>query len=110
MDESQITGSQRYEAFWAKQFQNPEFARLYAEEAEKKSLWLALVEARQAAGLTQAQVAERLGLTTRKVARMEQHGYESCSVDTLRRCVRALGEGYEVCITIHLPASAPASA
>jgi hypothetical protein len=40
---------------------NPEYAQIYQEEAAKSALWLQLVEARQRAGLSQAEVAKRMG-------------------------------------------------
>ncbi|MBI2909432.1 MAG: helix-turn-helix domain-containing protein [Chloroflexi bacterium] len=46
--------------------------RIYEEEAAKKGLWLQLVEARQAAGLTQAEVARRLGVSQAQVSRIEK--------------------------------------
>jgi ribosome-binding protein aMBF1 (putative translation factor) len=61
-----------------------------AREALKKDLWVQLVEARQAAGLTQAELAERLGTTQAQIARIEKHGY-SYTLRSLRRYVQALG-------------------
>ena len=49
---------------------------------------------RLAAGLTQAQMAERLGVSQAQVARIEKKGYESYTLNSLRRYVLALGEGY----------------
>ena len=68
--------------------------RLYEQEAAKKELWLQLVEARQDAGLTQAEVAKRLGISQSQVARIEKRGYEAYTLRTLRRYVQALGEGF----------------
>src|SRR3990170_1263437 len=79
--------------------------RLYEEEAEKKELWLQLVEARQAAGLTQTEVAERLGVSQAQVARVEKRGYDAYTLNTLRRYVRALGEGFNLEVKIHRPES-----
>jgi DNA-binding transcriptional regulator YiaG len=64
-------GQRRYEAYWAKQMADPQYRRVYEEEAQKKELWLQLVEARQATGLTQQQVAERMGVSQAQVARIE---------------------------------------
>jgi len=33
-------GQKRYEEYWAKQMANPEFRKVYGEEAVKKELWL----------------------------------------------------------------------
>jgi DNA-binding XRE family transcriptional regulator len=109
---SQEAGQARYYTFWAAQLANPEFQRLYVEEAAKKELWLQLVEARQEAGLTQAQMAERLGVTQSQVARIEKRGYEAYTLTTLRRYVQALGDDFRLEVRVrHVPRQelAPAS-
>jgi transcriptional regulator with XRE-family HTH domain len=50
------------------------------------------LKARAAAGMSQAEVAERMGTTQSAVARMESgHGRHSPSLSTLRKYARALG-------------------
>jgi transcriptional regulator with XRE-family HTH domain len=66
-------------------------------------LWLQLVEARQAAGLTQQEMAERLGVSQAQVSRIEKQGYDAYTLNTLRKYVTALGEGYQLEVTIHTP-------
>ena len=84
---------------------------LYADEATKMDLWLQLVEARQAAGLTQAQVAERLGISQAQVARIEKRGYDAHSLNTLRRYVAALGGDFRLRISIeHVTSERPPAA
>ena len=63
-------------------------------EREESALLDALLKARQDAGLTQAQVAERMGTQAAYVARLERAlatGKHSPSVATLRRYVKACG-------------------
>ena len=63
-------------------------------EREESALLDALLKARQDAGLTQAQVAERMGTRAPSVARLERAlatGKHSPSVATLRRYVKACG-------------------
>ena len=63
-------------------------------EREEMTLLDALLKARQEAGLTQAQVAERMGTQAPAVARLERSlatGKHSPSVATLRRYVKACG-------------------
>src|SRR5438874_4700065 len=81
----------------------PEARAIYQEEAAKKELWLQLVEARQAAGLTQAQLAERLGVTQGQVARVEKRGYDSLTLTSLRRYVAALGDGFSLEVAVRQP-------
>lgn len=72
----------------------PEYAALYEEEAAKSDLWLQLAEAREAAGLTQAEVAKRLGVSQAQVARLEKRGYDAYTLNSLRRYVKALGDEF----------------
>ena len=63
-------------------------------ERKESALLDALLKARQDAGLTQAQVAERMGTQAPSVARLERAlatGKHSPSVATLRRYVKACG-------------------
>jgi DNA-binding XRE family transcriptional regulator len=89
-------GRQAYDDYWYKQMADPEFARVYKEESEKKELWLQLVEARQQAGLTQAELATRLGVSQAQIARLERRGYDAYTLSSLRRYVDALGGGFEL--------------
>ena len=64
-------------------------------EREEFALLDALLKARQDAGLTQAQVANRMGTQAPSVARLERAlatGKHSPSVATLRKYVRACGK------------------
>src|SRR5882757_7651840 len=102
-DKPNSEGQQRYEDYWAKQMADPEFRAIYEQEAVKKELWLQLVEARQTAGLTQVEIANRLGVSQAQVARIEKQGYDAYTLTTLRRYIVALGEGFSLEIRIHTP-------
>lgn len=82
---------------------DPEYQKVYEEEAAKSALWLQLVEARLAAGLTQVQVAKRLGVSQAQVARIEKEDYDAYTLTTLRKYVAALGEGFSLEVTIRTP-------
>ena len=56
-------GQQAYQEWRDNLLANPEFRAIYEEEAAKKEIWLQLVEARQKAGLTQVELARRLGVS-----------------------------------------------
>jgi predicted transcriptional regulator len=71
--------------------------RREVERLEREELGLldALLKAREDAGLTQAQVAERMGTQAPAVARLERSlatGKHSPSVATLRKYVKACGK------------------
>ncbi len=65
-------GQQIYQEWRDSLLADPESRAIYEEEAAKKELWLQLVEARQKPGLTQAELARRLGVSQAQVARMEK--------------------------------------
>jgi predicted XRE-type DNA-binding protein len=89
-------GQASYHAWRENLRANLEYQAIYAEEAAKSDLWLQLAEARQQAGLTQKQLAERLGVSQAQVARMEKRGYDAYTLTSLRRYVQALGEDFSL--------------
>jgi DNA-binding XRE family transcriptional regulator len=91
-----VEGEKSYQEWRDSLWADPEFRAIYEEEAAKSELWLQLVEARQAAGLTQTQMAERLGVSQAQVSRIEKRGYDAYTLKTLRRYVEALGEGFSL--------------
>ncbi len=74
----------------ARFMEDPEFREEYARVEEEFALIEALVRARTAAQLTQAELARRLGTTQSAVARLEG-GRVSPSFATLRRYAAATG-------------------
>lgn len=74
---------------------NPEFREAYAAADVDFRLIEALVRARAKAGLTQAELAKRLGTTQSAVARLEGGGV-SPTLATLRRYAEATGSRLEV--------------
>ena len=91
-------GQRLYAEDRAQLLADPALRKLYDEEAAKKEIWLQLAEARIEAGLTQAELAERLGTTQSQVSRMERQG-EDISIGTLRRYVSALGKDLRLEVT-----------
>ena len=53
------------------------------------------------ADLTRVELAGRLGVSQAQVARMEKHGYDSYSLSSLRRYVKALDNGFSFDIAVH---------
>ncbi len=99
-------GHRDFEEWRARFLASPENRRLYEEEAAKQALWLQFVEARLAAGLSQRELAKRLGVSQAQVARIEKRGYDCYTLITLRRYIQALGDGFSLEIAVHTPANA----
>ena len=61
----------RVRDIFKRDFADPEFVMLYQEERARSELALAVAKARQAAGLTQAELAKRVETTQSAIARLE---------------------------------------
>jgi len=89
-----------HEELTRKMLQNPSVQAEYARlEHEEMPMLDALLQARASAGLTQAEVASRMGTKPPAVARLENAlvtGKPSPSLATLTRYARALGKQLEV--------------
>ncbi len=84
--------SKTLDAFKAKALRRPGVKREYDRLAEEFAFLDEVLKARAAAGLTQAEVAERIGTTQSAVARLESaDAKHSPSLTTLRRYAAALG-------------------
>ncbi|WDN87824.1 hypothetical protein BuS5_00792 [Desulfosarcina sp. BuS5] len=88
-----------HEEFTKKLLQNPEVQKEYDALDDEFSLFDELLKARIKAGLTQAEVADRMGTKTPAIARLEAGGgnkKHSPSVSTLRKYAKAVGCHLEI--------------
>jgi transcriptional regulator with XRE-family HTH domain len=82
-----------------KMLKKPAVKAAYAAQAEEFALLEELLRARQRAGLTQAEVAQRMGTKPPAVARLEAGGgarQHSPSLATLRKYAEAVGCRLEI--------------
>lgn len=82
-----------------KMLKRPEVKAAYDTQAEEFGLLDELLRARRRAGLTQAEVAKRMGTLTPAIARLEAGGGSkghSPSVATLRKYAKAVGCDLEI--------------
>ena len=88
-----------HKQFVKKMLRRPAVKREYDAMAEEFALFDALVAARAKAGLSQADVARRMGTKVPAISRLESGGgtrKHSPSISTLRRYARAVGCQLEV--------------
>ena len=88
-----------HKAFVKKMLKQPAVQAEYDAQAEEFALLDELLKARHQAGLTQAEVAARMGTKTPAVARLEAGGgsrRHSPSVATLRKYAQAVGCRLEI--------------
>ncbi|KAA5937569.1 helix-turn-helix transcriptional regulator [Pantoea sp. Bo_2] len=74
----------------AEMMRDDKYRAAYEAEERKERLQALLLEWRKHAGLTSAQVAERMGVKPPTVSRMEKN-ITSASVDTVARYAKACG-------------------
>jgi ribosome-binding protein aMBF1 (putative translation factor) len=87
------TTSGSFKAFKARALSRTEVKQAYAALDEEFAYLDTLLKARLGAGLTQQELAERIGTTQSAVARLESgKGKHSASVATLTKYAKALGK------------------
>jgi len=69
---------------------DPDFQRMLDEERFKSIASRAIFDARTAAGITQAELARRIGTKQSVIARLEDADYEGHSIGMLKRIGKAL--------------------
>lgn len=86
-----------FKQFRTRALQRPAVRKAYDELEDEFAFLREVLKARVAAGLTQAQVAERVGTTQSAIARLESAASKhSPSIATLQRYARALGYRVEI--------------
>lgn len=70
---------------------DPEFEKEFDKGYDRFKVGIMIESARNDAGLTQAQLAERMNTTRSVISRLEKHA-ESCSIKTLDKIASALGK------------------
>ena len=83
-----------HEEMVAEWLENPEFQAEYDALEEEFAVFGALIAARKTAGLSQAEVAKRMGTKPPAIARLESAGGKhkpSPTLNTLRRYANAVG-------------------
>jgi len=86
------------EQFRKEQLKNPEFKQLVGLETQKVRLGYAIHRLRTAAGLTQAQLAHKVGVKQGYIARLEVGELGNLRISTLHKLAAALN--HELVITI----------
>lgn len=74
-----------------KKLADSQFRQGFEEEAQKLAIGEQLSRLRQEAGLTQAQLAKRIGSTASAISRYENADYDRYELRTLQKIVRACG-------------------
>jgi len=76
--------------------QSAKFKKAYYDEIGRLRLAQRIVELRERRGLTQAQLAKRVGTTQAGISRLENPNYRNYSLTTLEKVANALGARLKV--------------
>jgi ribosome-binding protein aMBF1 (putative translation factor) len=91
-----IAKSQRRIGWLENKLASPTFKKGFEEESQKLAIGEQLVRLRLSAGLTQAQLAKKIGTTASAISRYENAEYDRYELRTLRKIVRACGGHLEI--------------
>jgi len=90
-----------FDRYLEKQLKDPDFVRRYQKAGEAWDVALQLAALRKKAGLSQKELAQRVGTSQQQISRLESTSYEGHSLSMLRRVTEVLGA--TVHIDIQLP-------
>ena len=80
-----------FDSFLEKQRQDPDFGERFEKAGEAWDIAVQLAALREAQGLSQKELARRVGTTQQQISRLESPSYEGHSLSMLRRVAEALG-------------------
>lgn len=79
-----------FDRYLEEQLRDPEFAARFEQAGEAWDIAVQVAALRQRAGLSQKELARRLGTSQQQISRLESPRYEGHSLGTLRRVAKAL--------------------
>jgi transcriptional regulator with XRE-family HTH domain len=77
--------------YLAEQLKNPDFAERFKKAGEAWDVAVKLASLRKASGLSQKELAKRVGTSQQQISRLESPSYEGHSLSMLRRVADVLG-------------------
>jgi transcriptional regulator with XRE-family HTH domain len=80
-----------FDIYLEQQLKDPVFAERFKKAGEAWDVALKLASLRKASGLSQKQLAKRLGTSQQQISRLESPSYEGHSLSMLRRVAEVLG-------------------
>jgi len=93
---SALKGKTNFDRYLEEQLKDVVFAERFKKAGEAWDVALELAALRKESGLSQKELAKRVGTTQQQISRLESTSYEGHSLSMLRRVTEALGA------TIHI--------
>ncbi|MCG6917550.1 MAG: helix-turn-helix domain-containing protein [Deltaproteobacteria bacterium] len=85
-----------FDIFLDEQLQDSEFKKRFEQAGEAWEVAIQLAALRKARGLSQKQLAGKIGTSQQQISRLESPSYQGHSLSMLRRVVEALGGSLKV--------------
>ena len=80
-----------FDRYLQDQLEDPDFALRFEKAGEAWDLAIQLAALRKESGLSQKELAKRVGTSQQQISRLESPGYEGHSLSMVRRVAEALG-------------------
>jgi transcriptional regulator with XRE-family HTH domain len=80
-----------FDRYLEHQLKDPDFAERFKKAGEAWDVALKLASLRRASGLSQKELAKRVGTSQQQISRLESPAYEGHSLSMLRRVAEVLG-------------------
>lgn len=85
-----------FDRYLEEQLKDQDFAERFKKAGEAWDIALELAALRKKSGLSQKELAKRVGTTQQQISRLESPAYEGHSLSMLRRVAEALGASVRV--------------
>ena len=85
-----------FDAYLAENLKDPDFARRFKKAGEAWDVAIQLASLRKESGLSQKELAKRVGTSQQQISRLESPAYEGHSLSVLRRVADVLGANVNV--------------
>ena len=96
-----------FDIFLEEQLQDPKFKKRFEQAGEAWEVAIQLTALRKARGLSQKQLADKIGTSQQQISRLESPSYQGHSLSMLRRVVEALGGSLKVEILLKAQKAEP---
>jgi transcriptional regulator with XRE-family HTH domain len=96
-----------FDQYLEEQLRDPEFTERFKKAGEAWDVALKLASLRKASGLSQKELAKRVGTSQQQISRLESPSYEGHSLSMLRRVADVLGANIHVEIQPKKPRKLP---
>jgi len=91
-----MKGKTNFDRYLDDQLRDPAFAVRFKEAGEAWDVAMQIAALRKEAGLSQRELARRVGTSQQQISRLESPGYEGHSLSMLRRVAQVMGASVRV--------------